>query len=217
MFMSIATPRIEKRMSEVLKEAAATLSGESVKLRDLLDHVGEQGLLTTSLFLTLPFLVLPVSIPGVSTVFGLLIVLFAVGVTRNRVPWLPNRLMNREFPREPISRMLERGARFCVRIERMVRPRLLFLSTGRGMTRVNGLGLVVSGLLLMVPFPLVPFANTLPALAVLLLSLGILERDGLFILAGYVTIVGTVVYFSFLFAGAWLAGSGLHQLIFGAS
>ena len=45
-------------------------------------------MLLVCVFLTLPFL-LPVSIPGVSTVFGLAIILIGVGVTLNRVPWLP--------------------------------------------------------------------------------------------------------------------------------
>ena len=43
------------------------------------------------------------------------------------------------------------------------------------------IALLLAGLLLMAPLGLVPFSNTLPALGVLFLSLGILERDGLFI------------------------------------
>ena len=38
----------------------------------------------------------------------------------------------------------------------------------------------------MAPLPFVPFANTLPAIAIILLCLGIAERDGVLLIAGYV-------------------------------
>ena len=51
--------------------------------------------------------------------------------------------------------------------------------------------------------------NTLPAIAILLLSLGILERDGVFIVGGYLMNVATIVYFGALAIGAFKAGQGV--------
>jgi hypothetical protein len=67
---------------------------------------------------------------------------------------------------------------------------------------VNGIVLMVSVLLLMAPLPLVPFANTLPAIAIILLCLGMAERDGVLILAGYVLSVVSAAYVSGIL---WLA------------
>src|SRR6185503_2940155 len=76
------------KISVTLSEVARSIPAEGLTLYQLLGKLGEQGLLVFCIFLTIPFL-LPIQIPGLSTVFGLLIALVAVGVTANRVPSLP--------------------------------------------------------------------------------------------------------------------------------
>ena len=198
-------------MSATLAELAESLPEEGLNLRFLIQRIGEEGLLVTCMFLTLPFL-LPVSIPGVSTAFGLLIVLISVGIVANRVPWLPKRLLDRPMSREQTIGLLKKGSDMLRRLERLVRPRWLVFSAGALMHRLNGLGLIVSGVLLMMPFGLIPFSNTLPGLAILFLAAGLLQRDGYFILAGYAAIVATIVYFSFLVGLAVMTGKGVASL-----
>jgi hypothetical protein len=204
----------DKQLSETLSEISKSLPNNHTTLRELLARIGEQGLLLCCLFLTLPFL-LPISIPGVSTVFGIVIILIGIGVTLNRVPWLPHRIMEHKLPTEHLSHALERGARLVSGLERFVRPRLYRLTHGRIVNRVNGASVVIGGLLLLFPLGLVPFSNTLPAAAVLLLALGILQRDGLFIIAGHLMNLLTTLYFGALALAAMLAGHGLMAL-FGA-
>ena len=64
------------------------------------------------------------------------------------------------------------------------------------MNRINGLVLMGAGVLLMAPLGLIPFSNTLPGVAILLLAAGISQRDGLVVVAGYVMVVLTIVYFA---------------------
>lgn len=199
------------KLSTTLRGVSGSLPAGKVSLRDLLELIGEQGMLLVCVFLALPFL-LPVSIPGISTVFGLAIILIGVGVTLNRVPWLPRRILDRPLSTAPIKQAFDKGARFVTRFERMVRPRWLFLTTVAGNV-VHGLALVLAGVLLMFPLGLVPFSNTLPAVAILFLSLGMLERDGLLIVAGYLMNVATICYFGALAMGALLAGQGMLSLI----
>ncbi len=180
-------------------------------MRELLEGIGEQGLLVFCLLLNLPFL-LPVSVPGVSTVFGLLVALVGAGVILGRLPWLPDRLMNRRIASVQMVRTLEHGSRFLARLEKMAHPRLGALAEGYAIERWNGFVLLSAGILLMAPFGLIPFSNTLPALAASFIIIGILERDGVFILLGYLTEIGTVVYFGALIAGAAAAGSGIYHL-----
>ncbi|HSF01391.1 MAG TPA: exopolysaccharide biosynthesis protein, partial [Solirubrobacterales bacterium] len=78
---------------------------------------------------------------------------------------------------------------------------------------VHGLALVLAGVLLMFPLGLVPFSNTLPGIAILLLSLGIVERDGLFIVGGHLMNLATIVYFGVLAFGAYKAGQGLLDFL----
>lgn len=205
---------IDRPLSAALKETARSFTADTVTVRELLASIGEQGMLMVCIFLIIPFLV-PVSIPGVSTVFGLVITLIGVGVTANRVPWLPGRLMERRVQTAPLARAFEHGARLVSRLERFLHPRWNALTREAGINRFNGLMLVLGGVLLMAPFGFVPFSNTLPALAILFLAIGMLQRDGVFVLLGYLAIAATIIYFAALIAAAVAAGVGLSR-IFGA-
>jgi hypothetical protein len=200
------------RLSATLREVSGALAGDTVSLRQLLALIGEEGMLLVCAVLTLPFLI-PVSIPGVSTVFGLAIVLFSVGVTINRVPWLPAAILDRQLPAPALRQTFTKASGVVTRVEGVLRPRLLAVSGSGGARVLHGLGLILGGLLLMAPFGFVPFSNTLPALAILFLSLGLLERDGWLLVAGHVMNVATIVYFSVLVAGALAAGQGLLGLM----
>lgn len=191
-----------------LNRAIDQIDGETITLRRLLVLVGEHGLLFLCALLTIPFLI-PVSIPGVSTVFGAAIVLIAVGITMNRVPWLPDRIMDRELDATKLKGILRRGANVVAKVEAYVKPRYRSLSATAVANRVNGLALIFAGILLMAPLGLVPFSNTLPAFAILLLAVGMAQRDGLVVVAGYVMIVATLIYFGVLAWLAFAAGRGL--------
>jgi len=80
------------------------------------------------------------------------------------------------------------------------------------MARVNGLVLITGALLLMAPFGLIPLSNTLPGLAILFLAIGVLQRDGRFVLLGYMTLVLTVLYFSFLLLGGIAVLQGMEWM-----
>ena len=56
---------------------------------------------------------------------------------------------------------------------------------------------LIAALVLVLPLP-IPFTNSFPAWAILLVAAGLLERDGLFILAGYLIFALGVLYFIFL-------------------
>lgn len=209
--MAVEFRDTEQSLSQTLATLAQSVSGETMTLRQLLTLIGEQGLLLFCIFLTIPFLI-PVSIPGVSTVFGLVILLIGIGVTLNRLPWLPSRLMERQFETKDLIPAFQRGAQFVSRLDRFIRPRMPALTSGT-FNRLNGVAIIFSGLLLMVPLGLVPFSNTLPALAILLFAAGIIQRDGLFIVGGYLFMIATVIYFAALALAALAAGQGLSQLI----
>lgn len=204
--------------SETLKDALQRtiddIGGSSVTLRDLVDKIGEQGLLLLCALLTIPFL-LPVSIPGVSTVFGFAIILIAVGITLNRTPWLPKKIMDRPIDAGKLVPALKKGVGVVERVEKIIRPRLKAMTDGAAINRFNGLMIVLGGVLLMFPFGLVPFSNTLPAFGVLFLCAGISQRDGLVVLAGYLTMVATIVYFGALAYAAVAAGRGLASMFGG--
>ena len=134
-----------------LERTLAAIDTPTITLRRLFDLIGEQGLLFLCALLTIPFL-LPVSIPGLSSVFGPAIILIAAGITANRLPWLPRRLARKEFDADKLKASLQRGLGLVARIERFIRPRLKALTASGFPARINGVALIFAALLLMAPF-----------------------------------------------------------------
>ena len=88
-----------------------------------------------------------------------------------------------------------------------MRPRWLWLTSTPALNSVHGVAIVGGVLVLMAPLVLVPFANTLPALGIILLSLGMAERDGVVIGLGYAITLFAAVFVGSLLYLAWSAGT----------
>jgi hypothetical protein len=182
------------QVSELLKALRKSLPQDGLTVEQLLDRLGERGLLVLCMILVVPFL-LPVSIPGSSVPFALTIVFVGAGLAADRPPWLPRRLREKHVARDRLERLLERGAKLFGKIERLTRPRLLALTSDRVMPSVNGALILLAALLLMLPLPL-PLSNTIPAYSILFLAAGRLERDGAAIILGYACLILSILYFA---------------------
>ncbi|MCO6386449.1 exopolysaccharide biosynthesis protein [Aliihoeflea sp. 40Bstr573] len=211
---AFAYPERSETIRTALERTMDGLADGHVTLRELLHNIGDHGPLILCAVLTLPFL-LPVSIPGVSTAFGLAIIFLAVGIVANRKPWLPDRIMDRPLSADKLKGVLTRSLSIVDRVENVVRERAVAITGSSFANRVNGLAILACGILLMFPLGLVPFSNTLPAFAILFLSVGMAQRDGVVVLAGYGMLVATIIYFSILAYGAFAAGRGLSGFFSG--
>ena len=198
-------------LGEQLAALIANLPEDRLTLGELLDTVGDDGLLLLAAMLTLVFLI-PVSIPGVSTVFGAAILLVGVSRLLSRSLWLPEKIKRKSLPADKLRPGLAGGMVWVRRMERIIRPhRLRIVAEGRVQGWVNNLAFIFAALLLMVPFGLVPFSNTLPALALLSYALGFIQRDGVAVLLGHLFNIGTVIYFGVLIGGGGMAVRELLQ------
>lgn len=208
-----STPNAEKTLLQKLEDVIQRLPAEeTIDLGRVLTLLEREGFLLFCVFLTLPFMV-PVSIPGVSTVFGLVILLIGLAITFNINPPLPRKLLTRRFPTATLRLSLTKGIAWVHRIERFSRPRWLALTHGPTLNRFNGSMLVLAAVLLMAPFGLIPFSNTLPGLAILFLSIGMLQRDGIYVLIGLATNLLTIAYFTFLLLGGTVLLQKLWDMI----
>ncbi|MSR15707.1 MAG: exopolysaccharide biosynthesis protein [Gammaproteobacteria bacterium] len=209
--MSLQFKDSERSLSAALRSVRDSIQGEYITLGQLLELVGEQGLLLFVMLLMVPFL-LPVSIPGVSTLFSTVVIFVGLGVVLNRIPWFPVRLLESKITTASLLPALDKGDALMQRIDRIIQPRFLALSQSAASNRLHGVMLIVAGVLLLFPLGFVPFSNTFPGLAVLLLAAGIAQRDGIFIVLGYAMIVVTIVYFSVLALAATAVGENLINL-----
>jgi hypothetical protein len=134
------------------------------------------------LLLGVPALPLPTG--GVTHVLELIAMLLAVQLVigRDRI-WLPQRWRQREIGGEGQRRFLNGLMRVIRRLERLSRPRLRYLFNHRLSTTVFGL-IAIAGSLGAFLAPPFTALDTLPALGVVLVSLGVLLEDFLFVAVG---------------------------------
>lgn len=157
---------------------------ESISLGQLHALLSEDGPLIIIIFLCIPFL-FPVPIPGVSTLFGLAIILFTFGLIFPKRVYLPKFLTQLKIRGEIVHIIGEKGSKFISYIEKFLRPRFLIFVAKSGKL-MSAFAIISSAIALALPIPpIIPFTNTLPALAICLLSLSLLMKDGLAAIIGH--------------------------------
>ena len=191
-----ATPPPQS-LSQRLSDFAGQVPETGLSVGELVGQLGREGLLLLCVVLSLPFL-LPVSIPGVSTVFGLLILFIGVAEMMRMPIRLPGRVAGYSLTRDRLRDILKLGAHWVQRLEKLARPRMGWL-TQRALERFNGAMLVLAAALLMMPLAIIPFSNTLPALACIFLAVGMLNRDGACIVLGWLFNSVSCLYFGLIF------------------
>lgn len=199
-----------RRLSDDLQALAADCRDHAVTLGEVLDRLGTRATGLLVVVCALPFCS-PVTIPGLSTPFGFVILLLSLGYVAGRPPWLPARLRGVALPPRFFARVLEVGSRLVGWIERQLRPRVGLIADASWKLRLHALVVAAASCLLLIPFPpFPPLTNTLPALVVVTLMMSLLERDGLMILAGHLLFLLTLAYLAFW--GTVLA-EGLRHLL----
>jgi hypothetical protein len=184
-----------RKVSEILAEAAAS-AGDRVRLRDLVNALGDRAFGLLILIFALPNAVGLGTIPGLSTVFGVPQLFIAVQMALGwHKPWLPDWVLEKSLARSDFQHMVDKSTPYLRRAEKLLRPRWAFMSS---FFAERLLGLVFAGLALIVALP-IPGGNWPPAIAMAFISIGLVERDGLYITIGLgvaviaVLIAGTVI------------------------
>lgn len=195
----------EPPVSQRLRALVRSMPRTGITLSELIRSVGNDGLLILVALLTLVFLI-PISIPGVSTVFGAAILLISVSRLIGRDLWIPSRLEHRVIGTRKLRPLLRKALSWLKKLERVSKPnRIQWLVAAGAVAFFNNAALILGAVLLMMPFGLIPFSNTFPAVAILFLAIGLLQRDGVCILLGHISNIVTIIYFSVLIGGGGLA------------
>jgi len=199
--MTTAPPPPE-RTSDLLVHLAQASDTPEMSVGELLDGLSDRAFGVAMLVLAIP-----VCIPflyGVPQVLSLPMLLIALQMVAGRhTLWMPERLRNRTFTRREFETMAQRAKKYLGWGEAISRPRLTFL-TGNFPERIVGLFMAVFCLSILTPLPL---TNTAPGIAVAIMAIGMIERDGLLVVLG--AVLGTAWVGMLLFAAgtllAWLA------------
>ena len=170
---------------------AATDSNSSPSIGELCQAVGEKGFGLLLVILSLPS-ALPLPAPGYSTPFGIALTLIA----GRRSLWLPDKLSNLRIQPKLANKMVHAASRFLRTIERWIQPRQRWIRSRTGQAAMATLILFMSALMIL-PIPL---TNTLPAMVIFLIGVGLSEEDGLLaILAFAIGLVAVALYLGIIY------------------
>jgi len=170
---------VNKNTSEIMIDLADLSESEKITLQQMLEYM--RGRAFGMAMVLLAVLSLIPNLFGHAIITGLLIAVLglqmALGFTRIR---LPRRVLEMSFSRSAIRKVMNIAAPKIARIEKIFKPRLIYMTEDIG-RRVIGIIVIPLALLILVPFP---FSNLIPAFSILVLSLGLIEKDGLVVLIG---------------------------------
>lgn len=176
--MTNATAPTRRRLSEVLEEIAHDPARTRISIADLIDAMAGRAFGALLLIFALPN-VLPTP-PGTSGILGLPLVFLAAQLMLGRTPWLPAFIATRSMDRSSFAALVNKMTPILGRAEKLLVPRLPGM-IGPIAQRFIGAALLILAVVLALPIPL---GNMLPALAMTIVSLGMLERDGLWVIIG---------------------------------
>ena len=172
---------ISDRLTRLALDACdcATAPDDSVAIAWIMDQLHERAF---GLFLLI--LALPCCIPflyGVPQVVALPLMFVSAQILIGRdTPWLPRRLAQRRVAVRALDDLARRAGPWLRRMEAISRPRLSGL-TRRPMDRILGLALVIFSASILVPLP---GTNTVPGIAVVIVAMGLMQRDGAMVSVG---------------------------------
>lgn len=177
----------ESNTSELLQLIVVQNHNEVISVGEIKDSLHERGFGVLLAIAALP-LCLPVPVPpGYSTFFSIPLFIFSVQMMWGmNSPWIPRWLAVKQIKKINLDKMVLRATPWLRKIESYLHPRLTYIST-RAWERIIGIFAFIFSLSIALPIPLTNFP---PGWGILIMSLGLLSKDGLTIIAGM--IVGTV-------------------------
>lgn len=201
-----AEPR--RRFSEILNELARQPT-PAISLGDVLDAFGDRAFGALMLLFAAPnMLPLP---PGVSVILGapLLFVTTQLMLGRSAL-WMPRFIRRQSISRDFFVLLTTKLSPVLLRAERVLRPRLSLLLHPVN-ERIVGAACLLLAIVLLLP---IPFGNIPPAWAIAAFALGVMERDGLATVAGWLAAAGTLLILAAV-SSALIAGiqAFLDQLL----
>lgn len=164
-----------------------------ISIEEIFRALPGKGQALILILLSFPFCQ-PIQIPGISIPFGLAIVFVALRTAFGRRAWLPKKILSRTIAAHTIEKIAVNFFLLTKKMKRWIHPRMRWMCHSPSMHVVNGLTISILGIFLALPLP-VPFSNLTAAWSIFLIALGMLEDDGVFVLAGYLTSLLTGIFF----------------------
>ncbi len=197
---------LSKARTSAILSALAARPHERLTVADIIGVLRDRAFALLVVLLGLPNC-LPMP-PPIPLLCGLLLALVALQIIAGyQAPWLPQSLLRRSVAKTDVERAVKRAVPIFQRLERFSRPRMTLFDTALAMRLMGVLLFLLSMGLLFAP----PLVGQIPlGIAVCLVGLGLVERDGIVVLGGLaIGSFGLTLSLSFVYAVV----AGIDRLI----
>ncbi len=181
----------ERPTSEYLAFVVAEHKNKTMTVGELKHALHERGFGILMAIAALP-LCLPVPVPpGYTTFFAIPLFIFSIQMILGmHAPWLPKWLEKKEIKRISLEKLIEKANPWLKKIEIHLRPRMTNISV-KTWEKIIGTFSFVFAMSIALPIPMTNFP---PGWGILIMSLGLLSKDGLTIIIGItVGIIGVCI------------------------
>ena len=185
--LSIIRKIVEKIKHAFLHET--TKDDDKITIKELIEFLERSGFGVVMLFFSLPILIpLP---PPIPTFISLPLLFFSIQMILGfNHPKLPNFLSQFSIKRKILAKVVEKSAPYVNKLDKIMRSRFSFF-IGSSMEKILGIFCLIFSISILIPLPL---TNLIPGIAIIIISLGLISKDGLFIFSGIVIgVFGTIV------------------------
>ena len=184
----------------------------SVSIKEGLLDLNHFGFSFISFLLVLPFMQ-PFPVGPISVLGGITFAAFGWQILKGySVPSIPKKIDSIVLSRDNWRRITNAAIKLIQWTEKFTKPRLTILIKGKLGIQIEAAILILAGILMAIPFGILPLNNFFPGLAILFCALGQLHKDGLFVLVAFFWILFTIFYFAVFFIGLYLLGlEGMHN------
>lgn len=186
----------EPAASEVLERVISNTKGDYISLSELKMALHERGFGILMIIFALIMIFMP---PGLTAIPAIPIIFFSTQmIAGQNSPWIPKWLGAKKIKRSTLAKLIVKTSPILKKIEKLLRQRLSFAASATG-EKIIGIFSLFFSISIIIPLPL---TNFLPAIAIILMSLGMMSKDGIPIIIGILTgIVGSTVTMIVLFFG----------------
>ncbi len=188
------------RASDILRAIADRHKGDTISIGEMMEAFGERAFGIMMIVFCLPNMV---PVPALGALFGIPLLLIALQMALGRPkPWLPRFIEGKSIQHASLVKMVNVVEPRMRRVEAALKPRWTFLFSP-WMDKIIGLLAVLCSISIIIPLP---GSNFPPAIALILISLAVIQEDGLYLgLGGVIGIVG-VTYTTIIVGGLAYAG-----------
>jgi hypothetical protein len=189
---------------DLIRDLADAAGPDGLTLHQIRDRLDERAFGLMILILAIPCLV--PALYGVPQIVGVPILLLAGQMLLGRhEPWLPGVILRRHVSKAWLERMADFADKRLRWVEQLARPRLKLFAHGWA-ERAAAVFMILATLTIVLPM-----TNTVPSIGLALMSIGLIQRDGLFVLAGAAVASGwflalTTVVVGLVFGAGWATG-----------